>query len=792
MCTTMFLGVILMFLSLGCQKKTEIPERLWYTKSAKSWHEALPLGNGRLGVMIFGSVAEEHLQLNEESLWAGVPEDPFPENIKKHYAEFQRLNLEGQYPRAFDYAMAHLAVSPTAFRSYEPLGDLYLYFGHNNPKNYKRSLNLEKGINTVEYEINGDKFVRESFVSSKYNAVFYHFTSVDKEEVECYIRFERERDIRKYVNADNIICVDGQIFDDPEGDDDNQEGSGEGGYHMKFSAHVGVKVEDGNIIAKGDSLVVSGTNDFTVIVSSVTDYNPDLMNFDRTIDSEKESLKIMETALNTPYQQIKEEHIHDFSSVYNRVKFHLGENPKDTIPTDKRIKNVQKGGNDNYLTQLLFQYGRYLLMSSSGFRAVLPANLQGIWNADMWAPWESDYHLNINLQMNYWPADVCNLSETLKPLSNFMVRLTEKGKTTAKKMIGSEGWIAHYSTNVFGRTIASGSTKSSQVNNGYCFPLAGAWMSLTLWRHYQFTQDQEYLKDTVYPVISGAVEFILDFLKENSKGELVTVPSYSPENFYIDPVSGKRLRNTMAATIDIEIIRDIFDACLSAEKILSKDKLTKRIHEVLVKLPSIKIGADSTIQEWYEDYEEIEPGHRHISHLYALYPSNQITKATPELFKAARTTIEKRLSGGGGQTGWSRAWIVNFYARLFDGNECNKHINGLLSGQVSSNLFDLHPPHVFQIDGNLGVTAGIAEMLLQSHENKTIRLLPALPKDWKDGEIKGLCARGNFIIDIDWKDGKMETVWIYSPKGGKCRLRYQGKEKEFSMKAGEQLKWANF
>ncbi len=772
---------LLVLFMISCDKPQQSVEKLWYESPAADWFEALPLGNGRLGAMVFGDVTEEHIQLNEESLWAGSPENPYPDNVREHYARFQQLNLEGKFNEALSYGMKNLAVSPSSIRSYEPLGDVYLNFGHHTPKHYKRSLDLSSGISTIEYEIKNKRFKRESFISTEYDAIFYRFESLDGVPTDCQVRFDRKKDILQTI-SDNKIVVTGQIFDDPDGYDDNADGSGKFGLHMKFAAQIGINTDDGEIIASDSKLKVQKSKAFTVVVSAATDYNLQKLNFDRDINSQKIAEGILNRALATSYNDIKKAHIQTHSAVYNRVKLDISGVTLDTIPTDKRMKSFKEEGTDDpYLAQLLFQYGRYLLMGSSGGKSTLPANLQGIWNQDMWAAWESDFHLNINLQMNYWPADVCNLSETFIPLSSYMEQLANNGKITAQQFLGSDGWMAHHVANPFGRTTPSGSNFRSQIENGYCFPMAGTWMSLSLWRHYTFTNDDEYLRETAYPVLKGAARFVLDFLKEDAKGNLVTAPSYSPENTYIDPITQIKLRNTVAASIDIQIIRDLFSACLESEKILGKTVLTDEINKAIPKLPLIKIGKDGTIQEWMEDYEEGEPGHRHVSHLYALYPSNQITQQTPELFDAVLKTIEKRLASGGGQNGWSRAWMINFYARLFKGDDCYQHINSLLRNHIANNLFDLYPPHIFQIDGNLGVTAGIAEMLLQSHEKGLINLLPALPTQWKNGEVKGLKARGGFEVNVKWAEGKMVSAEIIGKEGAVGMFKYASEIKEFEI-----------
>lgn len=733
--------------------------KLWYKKPANIWNEALPVGNGRLGAMVFGKTGSEIIQLNEESLWAGNQANDNNPQAKAHIKEIQQLLINGKNNEAHELATKYLLATPANFRSYQTLGNLRLDFANTTDvKDYQRSLDLETAITTVNYNSNGLNYKREIFASAPDNAIIVHITTDKAESLNFKVSLSRELDAAVNAISNNTLLLSGQIMDLPSNDE------GKGGMDMKFNAIVKVISNSGKTEAANNGIMITNATDVTILITAATDYNLNKLNFDRSIDSKKTCEDIIAKASGYNYETLLQRHLNDYKPIFNRVKLDLGGDDLSTLPTDVRMDNVRKGTVDRQLTSLYFQYGRYLLMSSSRFPGVLPANLQGVWNDLYQAPWKSDYHTNINIQMNYWPADVANLSETMIPFANFVDQNRVPGRVAASETYGAKGWTIHHATDIFGKAgIQSG------IHWGTS-PLASAWLCLNLWDHYRFTSDVDYLRNKAYPIMKEAAGFVQSFLIKDKNGYLVTAPSMSPENTFILP-NGQKDQITYAPTIDIELIQSLYDACLKAGKLLNDDpEFLKSLSSTLTKLPPIQISKRTgTIQEWIEDYEEAEPGHRHISHLLALYPAELINPSKPELFEAAKKTLERRLANGGGHTGWSRAWIINFYARLLDGEKAWQNVQGLLQKSTLNNLLDNHPP--FQIDGNFGGTAGIAEMLVQS-QNDYIELLPAIPAAWNKGEVSGLLARGGFEIKMKWDAGKLINAEILSKKGNDCKIKY--------------------
>ncbi|SDM63385.1 alpha-L-fucosidase 2 [Pedobacter steynii] len=730
--------------------------KLWYKQAANDWNKALPIGNGRLGAMVFGGVKQEQLQLNEESVWQGKKENNNNPAALKQLPKIRQLIFEGKTDEAMLLANESLNGNPGSVKSYQPLGNLTLDFEvASAATNYKRELDLSTGIHRVEYELDGQAYSREVFASAPANSIVMHLEARGSGTINTLLGMSREKDAT-VRSLKNQLILSGQI-----------DGTG-----MKFETVVQVRTEGGNLSSGQGNLKIENARSVTLIITAATNYDADKMDLDPAKSPDKICQDILSALNGKSYAALKSAHVAAHQSKMNRVELVLGPDQQSNLATDERLQKIKNNNIDLGMEGILFQYGRYLLLGSSLAPGLLPANLQGIWNKELKAPWNADFHTNINLQMNYWPAEVCNLTETTLPLIHFMQALKVPGKETAQQMYGARGWTVHHLTDAFGHTAVH-----DGVSNGL-FPMGGPWMTQPIFEHYEFNGDQAFLKNIAYPMMKESSEFILDILVRDKKNRLVTSPSYSPENYYIDPATGKAAMLTYAPTMDTEIINDLFIRTIAAGKLLHKDeKFRDTLTYTMGQLVPVQLTKDGAIREWVEDYKEAEPGHRHVSHLFALYPGNQITAVkTPELFEGAKKTLANRLKNGGAGTGWSRAWTINFFARLKDGNSAHEHIMALFKHSISQNLFDQHPP--FQIDGNFGYTAGVAEMLLQSQEgeigNRIIAFLPALPEAWETGSVSGLKARGNFEISMKWEKGKLTVATLKSFNGNGCTLSYPG------------------
>jgi len=748
-------GVLIAGLLLGifsCGKNREL--KLWYREPARMWEETLPLGNGRLGAMPDGGVFQENVTLNDITMWSGSMEETCNPEALKYLPEIRRLLLEGKNDKAQQLMYRHFACggrgsasgngANAPYGSFQLLGNLHLRYSFQDNSSqeysdYERGLSLNRAMAWTGFRKGNVKYRREYFVSHTDDVIVMKLSADGKNQLNFDVALERPENFSCYSN-DGMVHMVGQLPD------------GKGGKGNQYMVLMKVLTEGGKQVADSAEIHVKGATTAYIFVSAGTSL--------WKADFEQQVTELMEKAVTMDYESLRNRHLAAWKDKFDRVELHLGAGP-DTIPTDQRLIRFQEQ-DDPALVALYFQFGRYLLISGTR-ENTLPLNLQGLWANTIKTPWNGDYHLNINLQMNYWPVEVVHLPELHTPLKNLAEGMVPSGEKTAQCFYGAEGWVAHMMTNPWYFTAPGEHASWGATNTG------GAWLCEPLWEHYAFTRDEAYLKE-VYPVLKGAARFFLSsMVEEPAQGWLVTAPSSSPENAFYMPGSRTAVNVCMGPTMDVQLVKELFTNTAQAARILKQDgAFAAELEQAIQKLPPMQISArGGYLQEWLEDYEEVEIHHRHVSHLFGLYPSNQISVTeTPELAEAARKTLERRGDAG---TGWSRAWKINFWARLQDGNRAYRLLKNLLTpvadggkivyrgGGTYPNLFCAHPP--FQIDGNFGGCAGIAEMLIQSQQGY-IEVLPALPETWKKGSFKGLCVRGGGVVDVIWAEGKVKNMTL--------------------------------
>lgn len=801
--------------------------QLWYRKPALSWEEALPIGNGRLGAMVYGGTDREKIQVNEESMWLGAPVNRHNPDALANLPRIRELLREGKISQAEKRMETSLSGCPEGMHPYQTLGEIEFFFDSlpgarvresgkirdmvlgDRTEGYTRRLNLETAVCRTEFTVEGCTYEREIFASHPADCIVMRFTAKGNGKLSFLAKLRRESwfDGTRKVGEDGIL-LHGNL--------------GRGGY--EFAMELRAASKDGRVYTQGECLKVEEASEVTLYFTADTTYHcttaeravwveqfplPEEIDAEEgepLIRAEQEEQRYqqamqallaarmkerLDLAAGKSYETLREEHIEDYRRLYDRFAVSLeGMHAHDAVPTDERITAVQNGAEDVGLMGMLWDYGRYLTIAGSRAEG-LPTTLQGLWNHEFFPPWDSKYTININTEMNYWHVEACNLSECHLPLFELLKKVQRKGRVTARQMYGCRGFVAHHNTDIHGDTAPTDTWYP-----GTYWAMGGAWLCTHLWMHYRYTGDREFLKDA-FPIMAEAALFFVDYLEEKD-GHLVTNPSVSPENTYILP-NGEKGSCCIGATMDNQILRDLFRGCLGAWEALGQQvpegcaipdagdiaELMEQIRTCMGKLLPNRISESGRILEWMEDYEEAEPGHRHISHLYGLYPGKEITvDGTPELAEACRKTLEYRLAHGGGHTGWSRAWITNHYASLRDGEKAYENIVKMLEISTYPNLFDRHPP--FQIDGNFGICAAMNEMLVQADENRIV-LLPALPKAWGGGYVRGMRLPGGLELDMTWTEGKVVRLHIQADEKTDLPLRYNGQEIRLQLDRGDSL-----